>query len=428
MPENKDFSYSFNADSSDTFDENYHSFSWTIEFGNTAIKKTDRSVFLYRETVIPQKIRGFFDIEDLPPGKKRHIIFWHGTDQFEAFIEKTVHPTPRTRLMWKPDFASLLQTAYPQWLEFFKKSRKESDDTPSIRFIKREEPNQYEIEFSEATSQDGTTELHVPIKPGDIIDNETIRAIFKCSSQGGMRRSLRTNSLVLVSDHTKSFYEDKWINEIFHYTGMGLTGDQSLTFLQNKTLDESPKNGVNLYLFEVFEEGKYVFIGEVELVGTPYIDQQADSEENIRKVYIFPLKVKGSNHPPLLKKELLEKKDESIHKIVHKLSLEELGIRAKFSHKESGRREVISSVRERDQVVSEYAKRKANGICQLCNQPAPFLNRDQEPYLETHHIIPLADDGPDIIENVAALCPNCHRKMHILNSHDDVTILKNKIS
>jgi len=47
------------------------------------------------------------------------------------------------------------------------------------------------------------------LNPGDVIDNTRLRDIFKVSSQGGMRRSLRTNTLVLVSDHVKGIYEDR---------------------------------------------------------------------------------------------------------------------------------------------------------------------------------------------------------------------------
>ncbi len=74
----------------------------------------------------------------------------------------------------------------------------------------------------------------------------------------------------------------------------------------------------------------------------------------------------------------------------------------------------------RNQYVSEYAKRRAHGICQLCKQPAPFIDYDGKPFLETHHIIWLADGGDDSIENTVALCPNCHRKMHNLNLDKDV--------
>jgi len=427
MEEIEDIIASSDDEESDNLDDDLHAFSWTIESGTAAIKKTDRSVFLYRETVIPQQIREFFSLEDLQPGQKRKIILWHGTDRFDAFVEKTNHPTPRTRLMWKPEFATVLRAHYPQWLEFFKKNRIESTNTPSIQFTKRPEPNNYDIELEGVVSQETPTEFSVPINAGDTIDNDTLRAIFQVSSQGGMRRSLKTNSLVLISDHTKSTYEDKWVNNFFHYTGMGLTGEQSLSFQQNKTLVESKTNGVNLYLFEVFVEGNYVYIGEVELAANPYRSRQMDIEKNNRDVYIFPLQLKGHKRPPVLKKELLESKEKSVQKKAHKLSLEELELQARNSHTLGGKREVITSAYERDQIVSEYAKRKANGICQLCNQPAPFTYRDGEPFLETHHIIPLAEGGLDIIENVAALCPNCHRKMHVLKMPADVAKLKHNL-
>ncbi|MDU6483465.1 MAG: HNH endonuclease [Paeniclostridium sordellii] len=39
----------------------------------------------------------------------------------------------------------------------------------------------------------------------------------------------------------------------------------------------------------------------------------------------------------------------------------------------------------------------------------------------------LSKGGDDTIENTAALCPNCHRKMHIINDEEDVEYLRNKI-
>ena len=79
----------------------------------------------------------------------------------------------------------------------------------------------------------------------------------------------------------------------------------------------------------------------------------------------------------------------------------------------------------RDRYVCEYAKRRAKGVCQLCGQPAPFKDKNGMPYLETHHIIWLADGGDDSINNTVALCPNCHRKMHTLNMEEDVRKLLN---
>ena len=96
------------------------------------------------------------------------------------------------------------------------------------------------------------------LNPSDTINNHRLREIFKCSPQGGMRRSHKTNTLVIISDHTKSIYKDRWIDDNFHYTGMELEGDQRLNFSQNKTLAESHSNGVDLFLFEVFEHGDFL--------------------------------------------------------------------------------------------------------------------------------------------------------------------------
>lgn len=56
---------------------------------------------------------------------------------------------------------------------------------------------------------------------------------------------------------------------------------------------------------------------------------------------------------------------------------------------------------------------RANGICEACTQPAPFIKKsDGLHYLEVHHKRRLADGGKDSVENAIALCPNCHRKFH----------------
>ncbi len=86
----------------------------------------------------------------------------------------------------------------------------------------------------------------------------------------------------------------------------------------------------------------------------------------------------------------------------------------------------ISNLRKRNPYLPEKAKRRANGICQLCQERAPFTDKKGRPYLEAHHIIPLADDGPDTLENMVALCPNCHRKMHVLCRKEDIIALKGK--
>ncbi len=79
---------------------------------------------------------------------------------------------------------------------------------------------------------------------------------------------------------------------------------------------------------------------------------------------------------------------------------------------------------ERNPYIAQYAKERAKGKCQLCGQPAPFNKPDGSPYLESHHIIWLSEGGADSVANTTALCPNCHRKMHIVKAKEDIQKLQ----
>lgn len=75
--------------------------------------------------------------------------------------------------------------------------------------------------------------------------------------------------------------------------------------------------------------------------------------------------------------------------------------------------QVKTTVYIRNPDVVAEALIRADGICENCNKPAPFIRKsDNTPYLEVHHVLPLAQGGDDTIENVLALCPNCHREEH----------------
>jgi len=258
---------------------------------------------------------------------------------------------------------------------------------------------------------------------GDELSNDNLRNIFKCSPQGGMRKSNKTNTLLLISDNTQNYYNDRWDGDIFYYTGMGLEGDQSITFMQNKTLAESNINGVDVFLFEVNSPRVYTFIGKVKLVGKPFKENQPDKNNNLRSVWVFPLKLVNQiiTLDQFIKKQQLEEKK------IKKLSLSEILKKAKKANKVPGKKEVIAKVYERDPSISAYVKFKANGICQLCGSPAPFKTLSNEPYLEVHHVIWLSQNGEDSINNTTALCPNCHKKMHILNLEEDKNHLLKKI-
>lgn len=144
--------------------------------------------------------------------------------------------------------------------------------------------------------------------------------------------------------------------------------------------------------------------------------------------YLFPVAKDFGDYLISLAKNMDNNTDEifetSEEKYVSSKSLDEIEEKAK---KAKGRpKKKRSTVKDyvRNQYVIEYAKRRASGVCELCNQEAPFKNKDGEPHLEVHHIKWLSKKGDDSIENTAALCPNCHRKMHILNLDEDVKYLE----
>lgn len=74
-------------------------------------------------------------------------------------------------------------------------------------------------------------------------------------------------------------------------------------------------------------------------------------------------------------------------------------------------RDVEAIRRERLKIIAEYARARAEGFCECCEKPAPFIRHNGEPYLEIHHLVALSRNGADHPANVAAICPNCHAEI-----------------
>ena len=257
------------------------------------------------------------------------------------------------------------------------------------------------------------------LKVGEELDNAALCALFGCGPQGGMRRAKATNTLVLVCNHVFSIYDDRWIDGVLHYTGMGQTGDQSLTFMQNKTLAESATNGVTVHLFEVHRSQAYTYAGEVELAAAPYAEKQHDETKAERQVWVFPLRPESGAVAPVPLSTLREAEQRTARQ-ARLLSDQEIAVRAAESGRlKVGVRSAVAPQYQRSPWVAEHAKRRAAGRCELCGGQAPFKDAAGKPYLETHHIVWLARGGADTIENTAALCPNCHRRMHVLDAETD---------
>jgi 5-methylcytosine-specific restriction endonuclease McrA len=78
----------------------------------------------------------------------------------------------------------------------------------------------------------------------------------------------------------------------------------------------------------------------------------------------------------------------------------------------SSSRQRTTTEYDRSDAIRRCIKHRANGVCEGCNDLAPFTSRTDEPYLHVHHFHEVAGGGPDSPETVIALCPNCHFRVH----------------
>ena len=93
-----------------------------------------------------------------------------------------------------------------------------------------------------------------------------------------------------------------------------------------------------------------------------------------------------------------------------------------FSEREAAaQREATVLIRERSAAVRQTVLRRAKGICELCGERG-FFTSSGSIYLETHHVISLADDGPDHEANVVAICPQDHRRAHFAADRDEIRV------
>ncbi len=208
--------------------------------------------------------------------------------------------------------------------------------------------------------------------------------------------------------------------------GSGQEGDQTLTH-RNKSLYNAEKDGRTIHIFESPEPNEYLYHGIAEVDGYPLTARQLDKNGQMRNVLIFKLRLTDSNKPVIIDEETYDKITKQREMNVSKIDNRTLKQLAENAGRESSSRTVETKVYDRDPSVNEYVKQRANGICDLCDQPAPFITKDGKPFLECHHVIYLSEGGTDTIDNAVALCPNCHRKIHSLELEDDKKKLIRKL-
>lgn len=201
-------------------------------------------------------------------------------------------------------------------------------------------------------------------------------------------------------------YEDEFLDDdSFLYTGEGATGDMTMEG-GNKAIRDHHQKDEAVHLFEDTEHPWIVnYVGQFEYRGHRWEtldDKQNDQREAIR-FRLVPvggpeIEIESGGPASLSDERLFEKAKQSS-------PIKRTG--SSSGGGSSGCQTYASS-----DVVKEFALRDADGVCPGCDKEAPFVDNLGDPFLEVHHLHRRSDGGPDDPENVIALCPNCHRRVH----------------
>jgi len=206
-------------------------------------------------------------------------------------------------------------------------------------------------------------------------------------------------------------YEDRFTPDgRFFYTGEGQIGDMVFS-RGNKALREHAQANRQVLLFEQSKRGHCRYLGECVYIGHHY-ELRPDREGHSRKAIIFELAVDNLGDVESLV-ELESENLETLPTLPKYVSLQELRKLALTGSNDSViPKSIQSRVFYRSVAVKRYALARAKGVCESCDQAAPFFTKQGEPYLEVHHLFRIADGGPDMPAGVAAICPTCHRRIH----------------
>jgi putative restriction endonuclease len=90
-------------------------------------------------------------------------------------------------------------------------------------------------------------------------------------------------------------------------------------------------------------------------------------------------------------------------------------------YQEGERRYIIHLMAERNKDVVKILKNTDSWICEICN--TNFKDRYGVPYIEAHHKIPISTYSAKhtiTLQDLAMLCPNCHKAVHIYMKNEDL--------
>jgi 5-methylcytosine-specific restriction protein A len=201
-------------------------------------------------------------------------------------------------------------------------------------------------------------------------------------------------------------YADGWTNDgVFRYFGEGQTGDMTWKG-GNVAIRDHVGSGEDLLLFQTLGDGDARFLGEFVCAGYD-LELAPDGKGALRQAIVFNLV------PAFELDDVTPRSSGGGGTGVADLTtLRRQALAAVSTPAQADRTVAKRNVYERSNQIRAYVLARANGQCEACGRPAPFVALNGVPYLEPHHIRRLGDGGPDDPRYMGAVCPNCHREVH----------------
>ncbi|WP_081005915.1 HNH endonuclease [Pseudomonas asplenii] len=256
-----------------------------------------------------------------------------------------------------------------------------------------------------------STEPELKFNVGQVYDRQTeIHDLFGGGRQSGISASAQAPAIFIFSgDSGEQYgYEDEHGEDgVFRYTGEGQLGPMTLT-KGNLAILQHAETGRALYVFKSLGKGQgQRYIGEFTCASHEWTTGP-DKEGTNREIVVFNLVPVGLelNTSAFSEENDVEDSNTSLDEA------RELAYAAAETSSAGESNSALRTVYRRSKRIADYVLKRAKGICESCEKPAPFLKMNGAPYLEPHHVNRLSDGGLDHPRYIGAICPTCHREIH----------------
>ena len=360
------------------------SYSWTVYDKNTAVKRTDLSIFKNYGSTIPVVIRPFFSIDSFQKGETMAITLSLNEKTFQAKLERIRSSVGQTRIMWNSEFSNYINNLFPNVVD--------THNYPELVFHRIDASN-YEVTFRETNNPMLEADVYsnhawiVPINPSffnidqAIIDSECI--VWQ-------KRNIRYSNKDLVF-----FYITSPVNKI-KYKGV---------VVDNEYNDEDCLNEKYWIKPDEYQKGKdhYVKIQIIDSVDDDRLLLNHLKEQGLTTVQ-WPSRATDS---------LIS----YIESILCDRSIEYPDRDDDEYFMEGSKKSIYVSKYERNPGARLKCIQKNGTRCHICNMDFGETYGDfAKGFIHVHHIVPIHEIGEnykiDPERELLPVCPNCHAMLH----------------